>query len=114
MRKNAEIRQVGGAAKTETQNFHLSVKEGHGNKRNAKEFEWALNRVQRHAWHGAERRLVIEDVSEDAADDLKGFLVAVNRKRGTLPDIEWANIIKPKNVVGVAVREEDCVEAVEG
>jgi hypothetical protein len=55
----------------------------------------------------------LEDIREDAPDDSKGVLVAVNGQSFPLPDIVRSNIIKSEDVVGVAVREQDCVQAVE-
>src|SRR5580692_1815015 len=89
------------------------MKQGHGNERNAQEFDRILRELQSDTGHGAERWLVVEDVGKNAADDSKRFLVAVDRKRRALADIEGANIVETENVVGVAVREKNCVEAIE-
>jgi len=72
-----------------------------------------LDVVEFDARYGAERRLVIKDIREDAPDDAKRFFVAVNGKRGTLADIEWSDIVESENVVSVAVSEQNRVEAVE-
>ncbi len=82
-----------------------------GNKRDAEKFKRALDGVERYARHGAERRLVVENILEDAADDAKRFFVAVDGERGPLPDIVGANVIKPEDVVGMAVRQQNGVEA---
>src|SRR5260370_25084910 len=42
VRNLAEIRKIDGPAKAEAQNFHLSVKQRHGNKGNAEKFKGAL------------------------------------------------------------------------
>src|SRR5436309_919382 len=99
IRNLAEVRQVGRAAKAKTQNFHVAVEHGYGSEGDAKQFERTIGDVELHAGHGAERGLVIEDVGENAADDAKGFFVAVDRKRGTLTEIERANVVKAKDVV---------------
>src|SRR5437773_1626160 len=43
----AEVGEIGGPPKPESQNFHLPVEHGHGNKRGAEKFEWAPDGVQR-------------------------------------------------------------------
>src|SRR6266851_406881 len=113
VRKKAEVRKIRSRAKPETQNFHLSVEERHRNKRNTESFEWSVNYVQGHARNGAERRFVIENISEDAPDDSKRFFVAVDGQRRPLPDIEGPNVIEPEDVVGVAVRQQNGIEPVE-
>jgi hypothetical protein len=59
------------------------------------------------------RRGIVEDVSEGAADYAKCFFVAVDGERGLLADVERTDVVETENVVGVAVGEEDGVEAVE-
>ena len=78
VRDLAEVGEIGGPPKPETQNFHLPVEHGHRYKRGAEKFEWAPDGVQRDARHGAEGGFVVENVSEDPPDDAKRFFVAVD------------------------------------
>src|SRR5260370_27846189 len=87
------------------------MEHGHRNKRGAEKFEWALQGVQRDARHGAERWFVVENVGEEAPDDTERFFVAVNGYRRPLADIEGANVVKAEDVVGVAVRQQNGIEA---
>ena len=79
VRNLAEVGQVGGSPKPETQYFHLPVEQGHGNKRSPEKFKRTLDGVQRDARYGAERRLFVENVSEDAPNDAKRSFVAIDR-----------------------------------
>src|SRR6202158_1740695 len=78
VRNLAEVGEIGGPPKPETQNFHVSVEHGHGYKWGSEKFEWALDGVQRDARHGADGGFVVENVSEDPPDDAKRFFVAVD------------------------------------
>jgi len=69
--------------------------------------------MQGHARYRAEGRPAVKDVGERAADDLKRFLRAVHRQRHILADVERANIIKAEDVIGMAVRKNNRIQAVE-
>src|SRR5205085_6612254 len=114
IRKGAEIGEIGGASEAKTQHFDIAVQQGDGNKWDAKQFEGALaDDIQDDAGHGAQRGLVVEDIGKDAPDDSKGVLIAVNRNGRALVNVVRPNIIEPENVVGVAVGEQNGVEAVQ-
>ncbi len=81
------------------------MEHGYGNEWDAQKFERTVGEVEFHAGHGAEGGLVIEDIRKNAADDAKRFFVAVDGKRGTLTEIERANVIKAKDVVSMPVRQ---------
>ena len=51
----------------------------------------------------------LEDVFEDAADIDPGAFVGIETKRA-ITKIQRANIVETKNVVGVAMRNQDRVE----
>ncbi len=72
-----------------------------------------IDSFERDTWHGAERGLVIEDVGKHAPDDAKCFFIAVDRQRRPLAYIEGADVVETENVVGVAVRQQNGVEAFE-
>src|ERR1700674_5294631 len=80
VRNLAEVGEIGGAPKPETQNFQVSVEHGHGYERGSEKFEWALDGVQGDARHGAEGGFVVENISKDPPDDAKRFYVAVDRE----------------------------------
>src|SRR5882762_2691367 len=113
VRNVAEVGEIGGTSEPEAEDFHLAVQQRHGNKRDAEKLERAMDGVQRNARHGAERWFVIEYVCKHAPDDIKRFFVAVDRQRRALTDIERANVIKTEDVVGMAMREQNGVEAFE-
>ena len=113
VRNSAEVGEIGGAPKAEAENFHIAVEQRHRDKRDAEKFNGALHGDQGDAWHGAERRLVIEDVGKHAPDDAKCFFIAVDGQRRALANIERANVVEAENVVGMTVRQQNGVEAVE-
>ena len=75
--------------------------------------EGASKDVQGNAGDGAERGLFIENVGKGAAQRSESFFVAVNGERGFLADVERPNVVETQDVVGMAVGEQDGVEAVE-
>jgi len=81
------------------------VEHRYGDKWDAKKFERTVGEVQGHAGYGAERGLVIEHICEHTPDDAKCFFVTVDGQRGTLTEIERADVVKAKDVVGVPVRQ---------
>src|SRR6266568_3604002 len=106
--QSAEIGEIRRAAEAEAQHFHVAMEQGNWNERNAEQFEWTIvDNIERDTWHGAESRLIVENVGEDAADDSKRVFVAVDRKSRALPDVVGTNIIESQNVVGVAVGEKN-------
>src|SRR5260370_10319942 len=56
----AEISEISGTAEAEAENFHVSMEQSDGNRRYAQKLRRAPGGVPRYAWHGAERRFVIE------------------------------------------------------
>jgi len=109
----AEIREISGAAETETQNLHVAVLHRDGHERNAKKLDRSDRELERNARDGAERGFIVKDVREHAADDSKGLFVAVDGECCALANIERANIVEPENVVGVAVGKQNGVNTVE-
>jgi len=69
--------------------------------------------VEGDARNRAERRPFIEDVGERAAEDLEGLCGTVHGDCALLADVKGANVVEPEDVIGVAVGEEDGVEAIE-
>jgi len=69
--------------------------------------------VEIDAGHGALRGSVVKNVRERPANYAKSLFRTVNGQRRFLPNIERPNIVESQNVVGVAVGEEDGVEAIE-
>jgi hypothetical protein len=51
----------------------------------------------------------LEDVFEDAFDIDPGALVCINAKRSETK-VQRANVVKTKNVIGMTVSNENCVE----
>src|SRR6266700_534917 len=112
--QSAEIGEIRRAAEAEAQHFHVAMEQGNWNERNAEQFEWTIvDNIERDTWHGAESRLIVENVGEDAAVDSKRVFVAVDRKSRALPDVVGTNIIESQNVVGVAVGEKNGVKAID-
>src|SRR5258708_30816776 len=109
----AEVGEIGGTPKAEAENFHIAVAQGHRDKWDTQEFNGALHGDQGDAWHGAERRLVIEDVRKHAPDNAKGFFIAIYRQRRPLADIAGTNVVEAGNVVGTAVRQPNVVDPFE-
>src|SRR5258708_4991394 len=109
----AEVGKIGGAPKAEAENFHIAVEQRHRDKWDAEKFNGALHGDQGDARHGAERRLVIEDVRKHSPYNAKCFFIAVDRQRRPLAYIEGADVVETENVVGVAVRQQNGVEAFE-
>ena len=89
------------------------MEERDGDKLDAHQFERGVHDVQVDTWDGALRRCSIKDVGEGAANHAKGFFRAVDRERRFLADVERANVVEAEDVVGVAVGEQDGVEAIE-
>jgi hypothetical protein len=69
--------------------------------------------MQAHAGDGAEGGRFVKNVGKRAAQGRKRFFITVDGKRGFLADIEGANVVEAEDVVGVAVSEENGVEAFE-
>src|SRR6266699_2505996 len=69
--------------------------------------------IQGDARHGTQRRLVVENISENAPDDLKRVFVAVYRQGRALANVVGTNVVEAENMVGMAVGEQDGVEALE-
>src|SRR5260370_19441771 len=109
----AEVGKIGGERKTEAENFHIAVEQRHGDKRDAKKLNGAVDSFERDTWHGAESRLVIEDVGKHSPDNAKCFFIAVDRQRRPLAYIEGADVVETENVVGVAVRQQNAGQAFE-
>src|SRR5947207_13656245 len=89
------------------------MEQRYGNERDAEKFKWAPDSVERYARHGAEGRLVVENVGEHAADDAKRFFVAIDREGCALTNIERTNVIEAENVIGMTVSQQNGVKAVQ-
>ncbi len=111
--QGTEIGEVGGAAETKTEDFEIAVAQRHRDDWHAKKFERAVDDVEGDARNRAERRRFIEDVRKCAAEDLEGLCGTVHGDCALLADVKGANVVEPEDVIGVAVGEEDGVEAIE-
>jgi len=109
----AEVSEISGIREAEAKDFHVSVDERDRDKRQAEELNWISDGFESDAGDGAERWLVIESVGKCATQDLKSFLVTVDGERNPLANVERANIVETEDVVGVAVGEENGVQASE-
>ena len=111
--KAAEIGEIGGATKAETEDFHFAVEQGNGDERNTEKFEGAFDFVEKDAGDSAESGLVVKDVGESAADDAECFRGTVDGHGSALADVEGANVVEAEDVIGVAVGEEDGFKTIE-
>src|SRR6202030_2091403 len=69
--------------------------------------------VQGHTGYGAERRPAVKHVSERPPEDLEGLLRTVDGQGRVLADVERADIVEAENVIGMAVRQNNGVQAIE-
>src|SRR5260370_17343444 len=80
----AEVREIGGTAKAETQNFHFPVQQGHGDKRDAEKFNGAPDGFERNDGHGTESRLVVKNEGNNAPEISKRIFISVIGQRFSL------------------------------
>jgi len=89
------------------------MNDAQGNEGDPEEFERSVYRMECNPWDRAERGLVVEDIGEGAAQDRERLLVAVDGECGSLVDVERADIVEPENVVGMTMRQQYAIEAVD-
>src|ERR1700676_507972 len=104
IRNGAEVRQVGGAAKAEAEDFHVAVQKRNRSEREAQKPEGRLRFKKGDAGNRAELGLAVEYVGKRAADDAESFLVGVNRERGLLSKVVGSNVVEAHDVIAMAVR----------
>ena len=79
----------------------------------AENFDWSVDVVDFHERNGADFGFAIENVIEGASEDVESFSRRENGERGVLAHVERPNVVESENVIGVGVREEDGVKALE-
>ena len=113
IRQRTEIGEICRAAEAKAEHPEIAVQQRHGNNLHAHQLEWAMDNVEVDARNGALRGRVVKNIGKGAANHAKRFFRAVHGERGFLANVEGANIVEAEDVVGVAVGEEDGVEAIE-
>src|SRR5215475_4597803 len=63
--------------------------------------------------HRTELWLAIKNIGKSSAQDLESFFACKNGECCSLPHVEGANVVEAEDVVGVSVRKENSVEALD-
>src|ERR1700730_10542542 len=113
LRQRAEIGEIRGAAKTKAEHFEIAMQQRNRNNLDAHQFERAVDNVAVDTRDGALRGRVIKNVRESAANHAKRLFRTVDGQRSFLANVVGTNVVEPKDVVGVAVGEQNVVEALE-
>jgi hypothetical protein len=87
--------------------------EAQGEEGHAEKFERPSYCVECDPRDGAESGLTVEDIRKYPAENRKSFFVTVNGKRGSLVDVERANVIEPEDVVGMPVGQQHGIETLD-
>ena len=106
------VGQVRERAEAKAENRPRAVKDRHGLDADGIDIESRGDRRQAHLRDAAAllvRR--IEDVGERAAQIAGGALIGVGRDRAALHRVEAAHFVHAHDVIGVAVREQDGIDA---
>lgn len=111
IRDGTEVGEVSSTAKAESENFHVAVEKGNWRELDAEEIEGRFGLVEIDTGNGTEFRFAVENVGEGAAEDLEGFFVGVDVERDLLAKIIGTNVVETHDVIGVAVGDENGVEA---
>ncbi len=112
-RHAAEIRQVGHAADAKAKHLHVAVLGRHRRPPHAQQLERPVDHVRADQRNGTECRLAVEHIGECAPQNLESFSGGINRHSRTLAHVEGPDIVESQDVIGVGVRKDDGVEAVE-
>src|ERR1700730_2547127 len=111
--QRAEVGKISRTAKAKAEHFQIAMPQRHGNDLHAHQLERAIDDVKVHAGNSALRGRFIEHIGKGATNHAKSFFRAVDRQRGFLANVEGANVVEAEDVVGMAVGEQNGVEAVE-
>lgn len=112
-RDGAEIRQVSKVAESKTQNRLNSMHRGNRRDVQTKEIEGSVNLSQLDQGQRASGLSFFEDVRELSFQYGERVVRCVDRHERLLLKIEWADVVKPHDMVGVTVRENDRIQAVD-
>jgi hypothetical protein len=108
----AAVGEIGKAPDAVSKNHLVPVIDRNGNEGTASKLQGAVQVKERQFREpAATRRRRIEGVRKHASDSLERTLVTVTRDRRALPEIENPHIVEAKDVIGMAVGEEDDVHA---
>ena len=112
-REPAEVGQVRRAAEAEAEDVHFAVEKRDRDERDAQKRERAIDLVKFDAGDAAERGLVVKDIRENATEDAERVVGSVDWNGGFLAIAVRTKIVEAKNVVGVAMRKNDAVQAID-
>ena len=112
IRQPVAVGQVGERAEAIAKDRALAMKERHRLNADRADLEAARDGGQVDLWNAAALFAGrVEDVREGVAQVIGRALIRIRRDRPTLHHIEPAHIVQAHHVIGVAVREQDGVDA---
>jgi hypothetical protein len=93
--------------------LHFPVEQRDRDEGNAEEDERAVDFAKFDTGNAAERGTRVEDVRKDAADYAEGVFGGVDRDGAFLAKIVGTQIVEAQDMVGVAMREDHGVQAID-